>query len=289
VLVTEFVGKAAGGAQPGLQCRLTPWRGQTPPGDQPGTEFTLLEDLRTGRSCVLPTSTLYGCRTAALAALAARTLVAPGVVTGAVLGTSAAAQLSLMLMARYLPGLSHVAVCPTGDELDRPVAARVIDQLDLAGVGWSLSTAVTEAMFGATLIVATITRTRWPDTGQLPQGTVLINTSGEDPPSNLINAVDQVYVDDATLIENHPHRYFARKQMTGSNAGSTRPDRNDSRRYRYVEADFAEILTGAHPGRTHLDHILLVELLSTGVLDVGLACELHRAALEHGFGIPLDE
>lgn len=291
VLVEELVGQSVGGSDgpPQPAASLTPWLADDEPGLGPVAELMLLDDLVTGTKCVLPSSALYVFRTAALAALAARELVVPGVVTAAVLGNGFAAQASLSLIARNLSGLSHVAVCPESDEVNIPMQPRVIDQLDLAGVGWLMTTAVSEAVFGATLIIATIGRARWLEIGQLPKGAVLINTTGEDLPDELVDAVDQIYVDDATLIARNPHRYFARMHLAGTADHPPPPGRIVSRRPPRVAADFAQVLTGAHPGRTHLDHILLVELLGARVLDARLACKLHGAALERGLGVRLVE
>ena len=287
-LIEELAGRACDDVGPSSpEGRLTPWRGGGP-ADAPATDLVLLEDPRAGSDCVLPASALRGFRTAALATLAGRTFVTPGVVTAAVLGSGLAAQVSLTLIARYLSGLSHVAVCPTGDEPDGPLQPRVIDRLDLAGVGWSVAPAAAEAVFGATLVVAAIAGAPWPEIGRLPKGAVLVNTTGEDLPDDLVDAVDQVYVDDAALIGAVPHRYFARMHRAGLNAGPAWSAWTEQR-HRRIEADFAQVLTGAHAGRTHVDHILLVELLSANALDVRLACLLHGAALEHGLGRRLVE
>jgi len=291
VLVEELVGQTVGGSDgpPQPAATLTPWQADDEPGVGPVAELMLLDDLVTGAKCVLPSSALYVFRTAALAALAARELVVPGVVTAAVLGNGFAAQASLSLIARNLTGLSHVAVCPESDEVNLPMEPRVIDQLDLAGVGWLMTTAVSEAVFGATLIIATIGRARWLEIGQLPKGAVLINTTGEDLPDDLVDAVDQIYVDDSSLISRNAHRYFARMHMAGNGECPPPPGRIVGRRPPRVAADLAQVLTGAHPGRTHLDHILLVELLGARVLDARLASKLHGAALERGLGVRLVE
>jgi ornithine cyclodeaminase/alanine dehydrogenase-like protein (mu-crystallin family) len=326
VVREELISKAAGGTgwSPERDARLAPWHRGTSVEAALATELLLLEDLRVGGRCLLPKSALYVLRTASLTALAARELVVPGVVTAAMLGFDFTAQSSLGLIARYLPGLSHVAICPIGDgpnepneprgaggaggmggaggagEQDRPnvpsglnrpdgpMAQRVIDQLDLDGVGWSVTPALTEAVFGANLIVATVASMQWLEIGHLAKGAVLINTTGKDLPDHVVGAVDQIYVDDAALIDRNPHRYFARMHMTERDNGPVW-GRAGVRRYRHVEADFAELLTGAHPGRTHVDHVLLVELLGVQELDVRLACALHRAALEQGLGVWLIE
>jgi ornithine cyclodeaminase/alanine dehydrogenase-like protein (mu-crystallin family) len=280
VLIEELISKAAGRPErpPNPDGRLAPWRRGASAEGGSAAEMLLLEDLRIGGRCVLPRSALYVVRTASLTALAARELAVPGVVTAAVLGFDLTAQTSLSLIARYLPGLSHVAVCPIGDEPNQacgPMEPRIIDQLDLTGVGWSVTAGAAEAVFGATLIVATVASARWLEVGHLAKGAVLINATGEELSGYMVDAVDQIYVDDAALI--------------GSNSNAAALDRTGTRCPSRIEADVAQVLTGAHAGRMNLDHILLVELLGVRELDVQLACALHRAALEHDLGVWLLE
>lgn len=272
--------------------RLIPWRGD--PSAGPAGGLILLEDLRAGSSCVLPTSVLCAFRTAALAALAARALVTPGVVTAAVLGSGFAAQPPLAVIARHVPGISHLAVCPASpaspagpDRLARtdgwrqPVRPMVLDQLDLSGIGLSITSAVSDAVFGATLVVAAAAGLHRFRLGQLTRGAVVINAAGEDLPDELVDGVDQLYVDDAALLERNVHRSFVRRHLAGMAVGSRRPVT--------IEADLGQVLTGAHAGRTHIDDILLVELLGGNAMDVRLACSLHRAALANGLGVQLIE
>jgi hypothetical protein len=80
----------------------------------PADDLVLLDDLRMGRRCVLPTATLTVFQTAALVTVAARALITPGVVTAAVLGSGSVLPPLLALVTRHVSGLSHVAVCPGG-------------------------------------------------------------------------------------------------------------------------------------------------------------------------------
>jgi len=287
LLADELVGRTLGtSAPPEAGGRLSPWPGAGTNGG-PADEFTLLEDLQAGRRCVLPTATLYVFRAAALATLAARELVTGGVITGAVLGSGLGAQTPLALIARCLSGLSHVAVWPD-DEANAAMQPRVLDQLDLAGIGLTVTATVADAVFGANLIVATLAEPGHLRVGHLAKGTLLINTGGEDLPDDLVDSVDQVYVDDSALIEDHSDRYFVRMHMAQPQAGP-RPGRSPGQRHRRVTADLGQVLTGGHAGRTHADDLLLVEILGAKVLDVRLACTVHRAALEQGLGVRLEE
>ncbi len=274
VLVDEFTGNGADG-------RLTPWAGPEFGGPVPAGDLVLLVDSA-GRRCVLPSSALSGLRTASMVALAARDLVAPGVLTAAVLGFGPVTWASLTLVERNLTGFSHAALCTTGGSVPRAVT----EPLERAGIGWSTPSSVSEAVFGATLVVATVVTARWDGVVRLPGSATVINTTGLDLPDRLVDAVDQVFVDDLDLIGRNPHRHFARMHMIGSGEAPRPPGRpGEHRRHRRVRADFAELLAGGRAGRSHADEVLLVELLGTDKLDVGLASSLHRAALAHGLGV----
>lgn len=285
VLVNELVG------MPGdADGSLTPWPGDLYRGTETGP-LVLLEDRGVGSQCILPGSMLHELRTATLTTLAARELVVPGVVTAAVLGPGSATRLPLALITRYLPGLSHVTVCHADkpNEAPEPMEPSVVDQLDLAGIGWSVATAVADAVFGATLVVTAVARPYRLEVAHLARGAMLVNTTGEDLEDDLVDAVDEVYVDDATLVDGNPHRHFVRMHLAGPRTGSTWFGRTTSgamgRRHRRIAADLGQVLTGRHAGRTHVDDVLLVELLGTDTLDARLACTLHRAALKRGLGI----
>jgi ornithine cyclodeaminase/alanine dehydrogenase-like protein (mu-crystallin family) len=238
------------------------------------TPDTLLEDGGTGERCALPLLALRSYRAAALTALAARQLLAAGVVTASVIGSGTAAQLQLMLIARHVPDVSDIAMCPLGTGNDRPVEPRVIDQLDLAGIELTLTNRAADAVFGANLVALA-----GDDGGELrprsfAKGAVVVNASDHDLPDDVVEGVDQVYVDDLALVAASAHRRFVRAHL----AGTGRPRC-------HLEADLAQVCTGRHAGRAHPDHVLLVELLGTRVLDLSLASHIHKAALRHGLGV----
>src|SRR5438067_729376 len=81
----------------------------------PPVESVLVEDLRTGTCCRLGASMLHELRNASVAALTARELLVPGVVTAAVLGSGSSVQLLLAVIARHVLGLSAVGMLPAND------------------------------------------------------------------------------------------------------------------------------------------------------------------------------
>jgi ornithine cyclodeaminase/alanine dehydrogenase-like protein (mu-crystallin family) len=271
VVTEELIGKTVDRARWASRQvgAVTPW--QDPSGALT-TEFVLVEELRTGARCLLPDSTLRMVRAAALSALAARELATHGVVTAAVLGSGPAAELQLTMSARYVPGISHLAVWQVPDGRRSAIAPRVLDQLELAGIGLSFSASVAEAVFGANLIISVCDRLESLEIGQLARGALVVNATAQDLPNDLVDGVDQVYVDDIELVGANSERYFVKASHR-----------------RQVAADLGQVLTRAHLGRRHIDDILLVELLSANVLDVPLARGLCRSARESGLGTQLLE
>jgi ornithine cyclodeaminase/alanine dehydrogenase-like protein (mu-crystallin family) len=242
--------------------RLTPWTGG-------GTDdaFVLLEESDT----LLPAACLRWVHTAALSALAARLLVNPGVITAAVFGTGLAVQLELNVVTRWVPGISHVAVHSTGASngvsAAAPVEQRTLDQLELAGITLSIANGPPAAVFGANLVIAlTAGALEHLEAAALTKGTVLVNASDHDLPGELLDRVDDIFVDDVRLLGADPHRTAALYR-----AG-------------HVEADLGEVLGGAHRGRSSADDVVLVELLSAGALHAGIADKIRQVAHRRGLG-----
>lgn len=275
VLAEQFVGRAAADrtGQTTEDAYLTPWRGRVLAVRRPMTEPLLFEDRRTGARCVLPAPSLRACRAAALTGLAARTLLTPGVVTAAVLGGGPAMPLHLTVIARCVPGVGNLLVCPAG-VAEGEIAPRVLDQLDLARIRLAVAATVGDAASAADLVVVVAATSERLDIGAISRGAVLVNATNHDLPDDLIDCVDRLVVDDAALLEEHLTRYFVRAHLEGR---------------RRIDADLCQVLTGTRPGRTQPDQILLVELLSADALDPSLAGVLRGAALDRGLGGELFE
>jgi ornithine cyclodeaminase/alanine dehydrogenase-like protein (mu-crystallin family) len=236
--------------------RLAPWTRGT------GEEFVLLEEPDT----LLPAAILRWVRIAALSALAARLLVNTGVITAAVFGTGLAMQFELNVVTRWVPGISHVAVHVSGGSADVPVEERTLDQLELAGISLSIADDAAEAVFGANLvIVLTAGALEHLGPAALTKGAVLVNATDRDLPDELLDGVDDIFVDDARLLEADPRRTAPRQ------AGR-------------VRAELGAVLAGTHQGRSSADDVVLVELLGAGGLDVWIADKIRQVALRRGLG-----
>src|SRR6266567_6334937 len=153
-VAAELVAKTTGaaGQQPDLDVRIARWRGRTSAASLPGTEWVVLEDLRSGPLCVLPTTSLMAGRIAALTGLAARTLLAPGPVTAAIVGSGPAVRPQMVVITGHLRGVGRITVCPTRQPYGSLVESSLLDHVDLAGIGFAVATAVAEAVDAANLV-----------------------------------------------------------------------------------------------------------------------------------------
>jgi hypothetical protein len=215
-------------------------------------EVAVLEDRSTGTRCLLPAAGLRDIRTAAVAALAARRLRSSRVTTLAVLGGSESTELQLTVLARFLPGLTHVAIGGRAE-----VGGRLRDQLELAGIGLSVTDRVSGAVRGANLVHVLDADLLVGRPGDLAKGAVVVNAAGRALRAGAMAGIDQVYVD-----------------RRCAPSPSCR-----------IEADLTQLVTGSHPGRAHLDDIVLVALLSTDALSPAVAESLYRSAVRRDLGL----
>jgi ornithine cyclodeaminase/alanine dehydrogenase-like protein (mu-crystallin family) len=212
---------------------------------------------------VVSAADLMALRTAGLAALAARELVARGAVTAAVLGTGPPARWHLTTLARCVPAISHITVCSTGCGSGPLAGPGIQDWLELSGIGLTTAASVADALFGATLIVVTGEEASQLRSSHLVRGAVLVNAADRPMPADVLAGVDQIYVDDADLLPEHTHRGLTLSDRP------RRPAHLDGRRT--VSATLRQVLASEHRGRDPFDDIVLVELLGAGRLD-DLAC-----------------
>ncbi|MGH3879871.1 MAG: hypothetical protein ACRDSK_22830 [Actinophytocola sp.] len=280
VLAEELIDRTVGNEVPPAG-KLSEWSDSRVKGAD-GAELVLLDHPEAAIRCVLPATGLRTFQAAALAALAARELLVRGGVTVAMLGASRAASPQLAVIARHVPDISHVAVRrtePGGSSL--PV--RLTELLELSGIRLSLASTVAETVFGANLVVASDDGEPPQDlsgmrVSQLARGVVLINSTGRDLPDALVDQVDELYVDDLTLLSGHTNRHFVAAHL------AKRADRPGVERAGpRIDADLGLLLAGRHV-RAHADNTVLVELLGVSTLNVRLAYRIQQAAERAGLG-----
>lgn len=262
VLAEDLVRRGLDRSQRGTDARVRPWRGRS--------GYVRIDHPDATPPCVVPARSLRISLAAALAAVAARCLLPPGAVTVAMLGSVETTQPQLSVIARYVPDISHVALCLASAETVEP---KLADELELSGIGLSVVPTLAEAVFGANLVVVTGNGIDL-DTlrlGQLAHGAVLVNATGEDLPAHLVDPVDQVFVDDLGLLTDHTHRRVVTAHLT----------RPPGKR---ITADLCQLLTGEHAGRMHNGDVVLVELLGVHELNAELAHRICAGATSTGLG-----
>ena len=237
-----------------LTQRISPW-------PAPDSDLLVVEDSVTGERCAAPADAMRAVGTAARCAFVARHLLHHMVVTAGVIGSGLAAQFTLGMLAQRVPGVSHVALC-SGDAAIEP---RVLDLLDLVGIGFTMVDKADEAALGANLVIALGPPAADLRAGALTPRTVLVNASGTDLPAELTGRAGESYVDRMGLLGAHEHRQVARSRSI-------------------LRGDFRQMLAG-RPG--YLDHLVLVELLDGRPIDKSVASRLHAAARQRGLGRPL--
>ena len=265
-LIDRTVDRAGHGRRP--VGRLTPWSGP----EAGEAELVVLAHPDATTPCVVPAQSLRSSHAAALAAVAAREMLVFGAVTMAVLGSlSDAYQLSTV--ARHVPDISHVALCGVGMD-STTIEPKLVDQLQLAGIGLSVVPTVAEAVFGANLVIVTYHTTSPQHVtelriGQLARGAVLVNATGRDLPAELLDQVDVVYVDDLDLLDSHADR-----AVVAAHRAEAR-----------ISGDLAQLLTGRRSGRRSASDIVLVELLGVHELNADLAYRIYEVATHAGLGV----
>jgi ornithine cyclodeaminase/alanine dehydrogenase-like protein (mu-crystallin family) len=251
----------------------------------PEADHLLAEDASLEVSCAMPAPALRMVHTGALAALATRKLLPPGGITVAMLGTRYDTQSQLAVLARHVPDIVHVAMHFTDGDHRTRLDPRLLDQLDLMGIGLSVQPGLADSLFGANLVVAAsedaLTEgTEGATINHLVRGTVLVNASGADLPADVVDNADQVYVDDLTLLQAHAGRHVVARHLAQSAAGRLwsggRPPT--------IAADLGLLLAGARPGREQQDDIVVVELLSARTPNTRLAHMIAHAATRGGLG-----
>jgi ornithine cyclodeaminase/alanine dehydrogenase-like protein (mu-crystallin family) len=255
------------------------------------TELTAVRDVQTGRVCLLPTPSLHMICLAGLAGLAARELLPPGVVTAAVFGSGATAQLHLQVIARHVPNVSHAAIYPPPAELASPTELSLRDQFALSGIELSIKNSPRSAARGANLLV--VAELGWDrlDIGRPRPGTLVINASRRDLPDTLLADIDLIYVDDLSLLQHNQHRKFVRAHLFGPGAhlDATPPRREGWHRRQLwrdqqrIASDLGQVVIGWQM-RMNVDDIVLVELFGEPSFDIVLARRICQSAIRLGLG-----
>ncbi|MFJ2768650.1 ornithine cyclodeaminase family protein [Streptomyces sp. NPDC087300] len=238
--------------------------------------LTVLFEPRTARPlCVMEGAHISALRTAAVSVLAARHLVRPGARTAALFGAGVIAREHALMLARGLPGIEEIRVY---DSVPGRVAQFERDTGAALGAYEVKVTAAVDAHTAAhgadVLIACTSTRRGYVERSWLAPGALVVNVSLDDLTESALTGADRLYVDDWDLIREDPYRLLGKLLREG--------------RVRQDEAaTLGDVLTGARPGRTGDDEVIVVNPFGLAVEDIALAHRVFRVARHRGLGTAL--
>lgn len=252
--------------------------------------FTLLLDPETARPTVLfEAAYISALRTAAVTAVAARTLAAPGMATMALIGCGTLAEAHLTLLIDTLPSLREVRLFDVHPERTEKLLSRVgplRSDLDVRIVG-----SAKECVIGADLIVPVTTVTE----GYIPfdwlsPGALVSHVSLDDLLPDVITHADLLVVDDWELVGGDSRRLLGRMYRSGElldPSGAPRPGTGPKPNARKVDATIGEIVSGSHPGRRDPEEIIVCNAFGMAILDIAVAHRAAQAAESQRLGISL--
>lgn len=145
----------------------------------------LLADPLTGGKAELPAAVVRAIRQAGCAAAAAVDLLPPAVITAGVVGTAPDVWWHARVLCQALPAITHIAVTAASTP-----PARLVDHLDLAGVGLAVAADAQTAAFGANLVVAAGPAEL--TTEGITAGAVLVEAVSDAYPPSLRTQVDDL-------------------------------------------------------------------------------------------------
>ncbi|MFE0170894.1 ornithine cyclodeaminase family protein [Streptomyces sp. NPDC059002] len=238
--------------------------------------LTVLFDPRTAHPlCVMEGAHISAVRTAAVSVLAARRLVRPGARTAALYGAGAVAREHALMLARGLPGLEEIRVYDAVPGRVAQFERDIGSELGADEVKVTAAVDARTAAHGADVVIAcTSTRHAYVERSWLATGALAVNVSLDDLTESVLTGADRLYVDDWDLIRDDPYRLLGRLLREG------RVPLADA-------ATLGEMLTGACPGRTGDDELIVVNPFGLAVEDIALAHRVFRVARDLGLGTVL--
>jgi ornithine cyclodeaminase/alanine dehydrogenase-like protein (mu-crystallin family) len=223
-------------------------------------------------------------RTAAYSALTVRTVGPRRPERIAVIGCGVLGERHVTLLSDDLPDtrfVLHDLDPARRDELAGRLRAAAIDCV-------TVDTAEEAARAAEVVITATTTTTGYIPFDWLRPGALIAHVSLDDVLPDVVRRADVLIVDDWPLVSSDQRRLLGRMyhagQLTGARGEACAPVAPQARR---VDATLGDVLTGAHPGRTRTDEIVLSNPFGMGILDVALAGAVVDVARREGLGVDL--
>ena len=247
---------------------------------------TLLFEKESVRvSCIMDAGYISALRTAAVSVLSAQVLQGVAIERVGIVGAGVLGSAHISLISKMLNTVTEVAVY----DIDLPRAEQLCETIRTS-LGRMLNITITDspqAAISNSHLVVTTTTTRTPYIGYhwLMPGTILVNVSLDDVMPEVVHKCDLLFVDDWKLVKNDSHRLLGKMYRGGQLVGPRDETCNGARR---LDAEIGDVLTGKHPGRRHMNEIIVVNPFGLSIEDIAVATEVYLVAMRNGLGVRLN-
>ena len=251
--------------------------------------LTMIFDPETSRPLVIMEAAyISALRTAAVTVVTAHHLGVPNAAVMALIGCGTLAKAHLALLPQGLPGIRQVRLFDIQRSRAEELSRALADDADLDQVEVVVTTGARECVRGAHLVVpvTTVTEGYLPLEWLLP-GAVVAHVSLDDVLPDVVTGASLVLVDDWRLVSHDEHRLLGRMYRDGSLLapdGSAFPGRTPVPSARRVDGTLGEVLIGGVEARRKDTDIILSNPFGMSILDVAVAEQVYRSALETTLG-----
>jgi ornithine cyclodeaminase len=237
------------------------------------TALVLLSDRETGLPlAVMDGTVISAMRTGAVTGVAIRYLARPDARTAGLLGAGVLTRTQLMALASERPGLEVARVYDPNTARTEALVAELRPALPFPV---AVAESEREACDGADVIIpSTLAVTPTIAKEWVPEGGLVVLVSSLDGPEDLHTVTDLLVVDDRDHEGTADTRYLRRLRDAGIPAADE-------------AVDLAEVVSGAHPGRTAASQRIVCSPVGLGMDDVVTGAYVLRNARERGLGTSL--
>jgi 2,3-diaminopropionate biosynthesis protein SbnB len=240
-------------------------------GEARASAVLILNDPATGRpQAILEGSLISAARTAASAALAARTLVAGEPEAAGLIGTGVINREIARYLRVALPGLRRFVVF----DLDGRRAQRLAEELRAAGAEAETAASAAAVLAACPLVAlaTTAVRPHLADLSPSPPGATILHVSLRDLTPEVILGADNV-VDDPDHVCRASTSVHLAEQQVGHR--------------RFIRATLAQVLAGSEPPRSGAEAPVVFSPFGLGVLDLAVGKLVLDEARAQGLGTVL--
>ncbi|MDT5272447.1 MAG: hypothetical protein QOH49_4633 [Acidobacteriota bacterium] len=244
-------------------------------GIERASAVVILNSVQTGRpEAIVEGSVISAKRTAASAALAARTLHGGGAVASVGLLGCGLINFEIVRFLRAVyPGIERLVLFDLSEGRAEQFRRRCLETfgaLEVEVVG------TPEAMFGEAALVSLATTAGKPhifDLSASPAGSTILHVSLRDLSPEVVLSCDNI-VDDIDHVCRAQTSLHLAEQLTGKRD--------------FIRCTLADVLSGLAPARRDPEGTVVFSPFGLGVLDIALGKQLRDLALEEGRGTVID-